>query len=67
MRFKNFVLVLVLLVLSFSTFATVYADVELNTIEGPGNVPFYLSRFVEFADETGIKVNLNVIPLILLK
>jgi multiple sugar transport system substrate-binding protein len=63
MRFKSFVLVLVLLVLSFSIFMSVYAtDVELNTIEGPGNVPFYLSRFVEFADKTGIKVNLNVIP-----
>jgi multiple sugar transport system substrate-binding protein len=63
MRFKSFVLVLVLLVLSFSFFMSVYAtDVELNTIEGPGNVPFYLSRFVEFADKTGIKVNLNVIP-----
>jgi len=49
MRFKSFVLVLVLLVLSFSIFMSVYAtDVELNTIEGPGNVPFYLSRFVEF-------------------
>jgi multiple sugar transport system substrate-binding protein len=63
MRFKSFILVLVLLVLSFSIFMSVYAtDVELNTIEGPGNVPFYLSRFVEFADKTGIKVNLNVIP-----
>ena len=62
MRFKSFVFVLVLLVLSFSIFATAYADVELNTIEGPGNAQFYLSRFLEFADETGIKVNLNVIP-----
>lgn len=63
MRFKSFVLMFILLILSFSIFMSVYAtDVELNTIEGPGNVPFYLSRFVEFADKTGIKVNLNVIP-----
>ena len=63
MRFKSFVLMFILLILSFSIFMSVYAtNVELNTIEGPGNVPFYLSRFVEFADKTGIKVNLNVIP-----
>ena len=34
----------------------------MNTIEGPGHVQFYLFRFLEFADETGIKVNLNIIP-----
>jgi multiple sugar transport system substrate-binding protein len=62
MRFKSFVLMLVLLVLFFSIFASGYADVELNTILGPGQAQFFLSRFKEFADKTGVKVNLTMVP-----
>lgn len=62
MRFKSFVLMLVLLILSFSIFTSVYADVELNTILGPGDAQFYISRFNEFTDKTGVKVNLTVVP-----
>jgi len=62
MRIKSFVLMIVLLVLFFSIFASVYADVELNLVEGPEYIQFFSTRFKEFADKTGIKVNLTVVP-----
>ncbi len=36
--------------------------IELNTIAGPGHLQFILKRVREFAKETGIKVNVNVVP-----
>ena len=36
--------------------------VELNTLEGPAHVQFYSQRFLQLAEEKGIKVNLNVLP-----
>ena len=58
MKFKVFVLVLLLSVLSFSIFAAV----ELKTIVGPGHVQFYLQRAMEFTNKTGIKVDISVCP-----
>ncbi len=60
MKTKLFIISFVLLfTILFSIFAY---GVELNTILGPGHIQFYLERFKEFADETGIKVNATVVP-----
>ena len=57
-NFRILALVLVLLAsISFSIFA-----VELNTVLGPGQASFFIQRFKEFADQTGIKVNLTILP-----
>ncbi|MGC8869709.1 MAG: extracellular solute-binding protein [Brevinematia bacterium] len=41
---------------------TLAQEVELNTLNGPSGLDWYIKRYTEFQDKTGIKVATTVVP-----